>query len=439
MAFDFEAGNVSFTARCTPQIGNKECCWRQEYVVGAQLAESSSKRLLWTPSTNGAIRIFPTSKPHIREETLRTGTAPRLLLILLFVLVSSVHEVRGQSRSVQIPFQVSCPKCSIAFDTVATIGGSSGGDEIDIATWLARDSRDRYYAVGIGGHSIRVFDKNGKYLEQFGRRGQGPGEFQSTVTLLWIGKGDTLYAVGGGGRIHIFSPAHSFVRSVTLPAQYVSLAPAKGGGFLLGGMIRQPGQVGYPFHILSDSGKVLRSFGAEMQIRPGQAPTTDAAAFTQSDDQLSLWHWTPHEYRFEQWTLDGKKVRELGVIDVPGWNAGAGDPLRNISPAQAQALVSDRSARGDSLRVRVASAAGSRLILLRSDQSNLLWVYLFARPQPLVQVIDLATDKILVSTVFPSQLIVMPGTDLMFSKSSTPDGAIKITVLRLRMQRAVGS
>lgn len=42
-------------------------------------------------------------------------------------------------------------------------------------------------------HSIRVFDREGQYLRELGREGQGPGEFQSLTRLGW--QGDSLWVV----------------------------------------------------------------------------------------------------------------------------------------------------------------------------------------------------------------------------------------------------
>lgn len=55
------------------------------------------------------------------------------------------------------------------------------------------DRDGRIYASQPQERTIRVFDNTGIFLQAFGRRGAGPGEFAGLANLGW--KGDTLYAV----------------------------------------------------------------------------------------------------------------------------------------------------------------------------------------------------------------------------------------------------
>ena len=70
-------------------------------------------------------------------------------------------------------------------------------------------------------HSVRFFDPNGQPLATVGRRGQGPGEFESIVAAGWIG--DTLW-VAEGARYSLVSPRHVVARTMRPPP--ASVAPA---------------------------------------------------------------------------------------------------------------------------------------------------------------------------------------------------------------------
>jgi hypothetical protein len=75
--------------------------------------------------------------------------------------------------------------------------------------------------------TLRFFDPSGKPLGTFGRKGQGPGEFQSMGGLAWIG--DTLLASDSRTRRYtLVAPDRTFVRTV-LWMQSVSLPPRPGG------------------------------------------------------------------------------------------------------------------------------------------------------------------------------------------------------------------
>jgi hypothetical protein len=75
--------------------------------------------------------------------------------------------------------------------------------------------------------TIRFFDAQGKSLGTFGRKGQGPGEFQTTNRLTWVG--DTLSVSDASTRRYtLISPERSLVRSVSWLSA-VSLATRAGG------------------------------------------------------------------------------------------------------------------------------------------------------------------------------------------------------------------
>lgn len=74
--------------------------------------------------------------------------------------------------------------------------------------------------------TIRFFDAQGKPSGAFGRKGQGPGEFQMITSYMWVG--DTLLASDGTTRRFTFiSPDRALLRSVSwLPSVAV---PARAG------------------------------------------------------------------------------------------------------------------------------------------------------------------------------------------------------------------
>lgn len=62
--------------------------------------------------------------------------------------------------------------------------------------------------------TIRFFDAQGKPSGAFGRKGQGPGEFQMITSFMWIG--DTLLASDGTTRRYTFiSPDRALLRSIS--------------------------------------------------------------------------------------------------------------------------------------------------------------------------------------------------------------------------------
>jgi DNA-binding beta-propeller fold protein YncE len=92
----------------------------------------------------------------------------------------------------------------------------------------------RVYAVDIGGvnsdqHRVRVFDAvSGEHLQDIGRRGNGPGEFNLPRDVA-IGLDGRLYVVDGGNfRVVVFDKAGNFLRSFgSVGKQYGQFARPK--------------------------------------------------------------------------------------------------------------------------------------------------------------------------------------------------------------------
>ncbi|UCD03159.1 MAG: hypothetical protein JSV63_00805 [Candidatus Aenigmatarchaeota archaeon] len=81
----------------------------------------------------------------------------------------------------------------------------TGGDENYIFDRL-RDVflRDGAIYVADRGRSIRVFDLDGSHQVTFGRRGQGPKEFSSDITGLYVDNDGLLYVCEKNGTLSIF-------------------------------------------------------------------------------------------------------------------------------------------------------------------------------------------------------------------------------------------
>jgi hypothetical protein len=76
------------------------------------------------------------------------------------------------------------------------------------------DEEGRVYAFDGGDCRIAVFDREGKYLRDIGRRGSGPGEFQS-MRPLWLHDGQVAVYDSRQFRASVFSTEGRFLRSNT--------------------------------------------------------------------------------------------------------------------------------------------------------------------------------------------------------------------------------
>ena len=87
---------------------------------------------------------------------------------------------------------------------------------------------ERLYVLDNRLHQVRVFNLMGQAIGTFGRRGQGPGEFEHPSRVGW--QADTLWLIDGMHRVHRFSPTGQFHRTHTAIGV---LAVSHDGGLLL--------------------------------------------------------------------------------------------------------------------------------------------------------------------------------------------------------------
>lgn len=100
-------------------------------------------------------------------------------------------------------------KPEVSLRLIRTIGGIDVEDEnlaFHFPYDVAWDSSDNIYILDGGNNRIQKFSPEGKYLATIGRRGQGPGEFQSPFSLDIDSKGYLYVSEGGSRRIQILTP-----------------------------------------------------------------------------------------------------------------------------------------------------------------------------------------------------------------------------------------
>ncbi len=116
-------------------------------------------------------------------------------------------------------------KKRIIFDEELSIGQVEGDDNY-MFSGLISFSTDRdgnFYVSDHGNLRILKYNPEGKHLLTFGRKGQGPGEFQS-MTAVRFDKDDNLY-IGDvtSRRICFFNKEGNFLRQINMPSAYENI------------------------------------------------------------------------------------------------------------------------------------------------------------------------------------------------------------------------
>ena len=109
------------------------------------------------------------------------------------------------------------------FKEVLTIKGedesSNNPDRLFTAVdRMSIDDSGNIYLFDTGSFSIKKFDKSGKFINSFGRKGTGPGEYVNQPSLTCLD--DTLYvADGNNNKILLFDNKGKFVRDILFSAK----------------------------------------------------------------------------------------------------------------------------------------------------------------------------------------------------------------------------
>lgn len=80
---------------------------------------------------------------------------------------------------------------------------------------IAVDKQENIYALDYGNCRIQKFDMKGKYLHTIGRKGQGPGEFESPGRIFLDSK-DNIYVNDSNRMIIVYSINGEYLKSIKL-------------------------------------------------------------------------------------------------------------------------------------------------------------------------------------------------------------------------------
>jgi DNA-binding beta-propeller fold protein YncE len=76
----------------------------------------------------------------------------------------------------------------------------------------------RIYVVDGVNNKIRIFDRNGKYLSSFGKKGSENGEFRFPLGIDIDNSGKVYIADSGNHRLQIFNPDGKFIAKIIIPS-----------------------------------------------------------------------------------------------------------------------------------------------------------------------------------------------------------------------------
>lgn len=251
---------------------------------------------------------------------------------------------------------VSCSQCKVIFNSVSTIGDTSGpGLLLNVPAAVLRDRSERFWVVFPSGPP-QAYDNEGKFVGAVGRLGRGPGEFESPLGALLLPGDSVLVFDGALGRATVIDPTLKARRSIRLPW------PLQPGVLLrwpasviMRGLAGSVASTEYSLHDVSfqqDQAEVQRSFGSIGADTPSRWGSTAQFQTLAAAGDGGVWSAPRSRYEVHKWTGRGEHVESLHRR--PSWFAEESPRhvgSRNIPPPPVVAAIQE-------------------------DREGLLWVFL---------------------------------------------------------------
>ena len=170
-------------------------------VAPSAVAIDQGDRLFVTDSAGAAVHIFDLNKRTYKQFATLDGQEKLLKPVGLTIVGNRIYVVDSILRKVCV------------FDKKGKFIFSFGREHFTRPSGIAYSQEDEIvYVADTADHTIEVFTRGGKFIEQIGSRGLGTGSF-NFPTHLWVDKSGRLYVSDTlNYRIQVFSREHRFLQ-----------------------------------------------------------------------------------------------------------------------------------------------------------------------------------------------------------------------------------
>ena len=220
----------------------------------------------------------------------KTNINPIILLLPVFIMLVSCEQQKAEWKGIieevdgvtivknpEIPFHG-----ELILDLEEDISIGNEKDENYLfyrVRGIALDSEENIYVADSGNYRIQKFDRDGKYLQTIGRKGEGPGEFRRPLGICFNAE-NNLYVLESR-KMQIFNKLGEFKKSFHFDVYLADFAVDNEGN-ILGYADLNPRDPAIRGIIKMDSqGKTIKKI-AEFTDRGIQIIITDYATFTLS-------------------------------------------------------------------------------------------------------------------------------------------------------------
>jgi hypothetical protein len=306
---------------------------------------------------------------------------------------------------------------------------SDAASPVKDGAWRAwgPDSRKRYYATAGLDSKILVFDSAGKFLQNVGRRGKGPGEYMN-LRRVFVGADDTLYAHDLIGNITVLDRDYKYVRRIPIGLMFAPLRLRNGRyANIVTGQTLDEINWNHRLEFVDGKGKRIKAIdiGPKRSTNP-EEPSSRHWTLAESPDG-GIWTAIGRTYFVDQWDVAGKqRVAFIRKIDDPDLKNLIKIPFNEPQVIEIQCdgsgllWVMFALRTGRTHRARVRTDKGMRDMEVDEYKT-------------ILDVIDPKTGKLLASTSIAADWPTFVGERLLSRRIETDDGSAALEVLELSL------
>jgi hypothetical protein len=199
---------------------------------------------------------------------------------------------------------VTCVTCQIESSMARELGSDPDGPfEGRPIRFMFSDGRGVILAATrVADRPLAFVDRTGA-IKGIGRSGSGPGEYRAPTAFSRT-PGDSVLVFDQANRLlTLLSPSLAFVRSWKAPFNILQFIHLHGDQYLINSMIGTRELIGFPLHIITLKGELIRSFGESREPRlAGSVPDRRYLLRQASRLYTIPEYW---EYRVDEWSSDG--------------------------------------------------------------------------------------------------------------------------------------
>jgi hypothetical protein len=174
----------------------------------------------------------PMAIPGLRAVSKAVRLARAMLIVGAAILRCGPDLACGQTAA--RPRPRSAPVTSITFREELSIGVPEGEESEMFGSHVVFnvDEKGFIYATDLDAKQIKKFGPDGKHVLTFGRKGQGPGEFQNPSAVRFLKDGTLYVSEGFGNKIVLFDERGVYLRQSLLPGKFYDLWITPAGTYL---------------------------------------------------------------------------------------------------------------------------------------------------------------------------------------------------------------